>query len=313
MRTNILPESTGQAGKSVNITPEYRQTRRKFIQNTVMAGGMAALSPGLLYSKTQQSPKMKKDDISLAQWALVEEMRQGKWKNLDFPKIAREVFDLNGIEFVNTLFEVPHVNYLNQLKQNAKDQGVEMVLIMVDAEGDGAEPTKELRKQFVINHRKWIDIAQYLGCHAIRTNCRAPEGADPNEAMKWAVESYLMLLEYAKQANIKVTIENHGGVSNDPDWMVELFKTVNDPDFGSYPDWRGPSDDFDNITYLKKTIPYAFGQSYRNQPTEEETANMIKISQDAGYHGWYGIESSGRDAIHEGIRILKKYLNTDES
>lgn len=311
---NILPESTGLAGKSASVTPAYRQSRRKFIHHTVMAGGIAALSPGLFsFNQTNKTTIMKKDDVSLAQWALVDEMREGKWKNLDFPRIAREEFDLNGIEFVNTLFEVPHANYLNQLKQNAKDQGVEMALIMVDAEGDGAEPTKELRRQFVINHRKWIDIANYLGCHAIRTNCRAPEGADPAEAMKWAVESYQMLLDYAKPAGIKVTIENHGGVSNDPDWMVELVKKVNNPEFGTYPDWRGPSDDFDNIDYLKKTIPYAFGQSYRNQPTEEETANMIRISQESGYKGWYGIESSGREAIHEGIRILKKYLNTEES
>ena len=29
-----------------------------------------------------------KDDISLAQWALIEEIRAGKFKTLDFPKIA---------------------------------------------------------------------------------------------------------------------------------------------------------------------------------------------------------------------------------
>jgi len=113
---------------------------------------------------------MTKDDISLAQWALVEEIRAGKWKTLDFPKIAREDFDLNGIEFVNTLFEVPTNEYLNILKRNAADNGVEMVLIMIDDEGDGCASTKEERKQFEINHRKWIDIAHYLGCHAIRTN-----------------------------------------------------------------------------------------------------------------------------------------------
>ena len=144
--------------------------------------------------------------------------------------------------------------------------------------------------------------------NAIRTNCRGPKDTDPVEALKWATESYQMLLEYAKQASIKITIENHGGVSNDPDWMLDLFKKVDDPDFGSYPDWRGPSDEFDNVDYLKKTIPYAFGQSYRNQPTEEQTAQLIKISQDSGYKGWYGIESSGREAIHQGIGILKKYL-----
>lgn len=69
---------------------------------------------------------MIQDDISLAQWALVEEIKSGKWKTLDFPKIAREDFDINGIEFVNTLFEVPTVNYLNTMKQNAADNGVTM-------------------------------------------------------------------------------------------------------------------------------------------------------------------------------------------
>ena len=49
---------------------------------------------------------MQKNDISLAQWALVEEIRAGKWKNLDFPRIAREDFGINGIEFVNTLLKL---------------------------------------------------------------------------------------------------------------------------------------------------------------------------------------------------------------
>ena len=67
---------------------------------------------------------MQKNDISLAQWALVEELRAGKWKNLDFPRIAREDFGINGIEFVNTLFEAPTEGYLKILKQNAATYGV---------------------------------------------------------------------------------------------------------------------------------------------------------------------------------------------
>jgi L-ribulose-5-phosphate 3-epimerase len=68
---------------------------------------------------------------------LVDEIRSGKWKNLDFPRIALEDFGLNGIEFVNTLFEVPTEGYLHRLKQNAATHGVTMVLIMVDDEDDG--------------------------------------------------------------------------------------------------------------------------------------------------------------------------------
>ena len=251
---------------------------------------------------------MIKDDISLAQWALIEEIRSDKWKTLDFPKIAREDFGLNGIEFVNTLFEVPTVEYLNTLKRNAADFNVQMVLIMVDEEGDGCADTKQGRKQFEINHRKWVDVAHYLGCHAIRTNCRGLENADKQQALEWAAESYNMLLDYASPSGISIVIENHGGVSNDPDWMIALMKKVNNLKFGTFPDWRSPSADFDNYTYLQKTLPYAKGMSYRNQPTEELTAKMIKLSQDGGYRGWYGIESSGREEVKRGVALLKKYL-----
>jgi L-ribulose-5-phosphate 3-epimerase len=249
-----------------------------------------------------------KDDISLAQWALVEEVRAGKWKTTDFAKIAREDFGLNGVEYVNTLFEVPTEEYLKTSKQNAEDHNVTNVLIMVDAEGDGCMPTAEGRRQFEINHRKWVDAAQYLGCTSIRTNCRGPEGVNKNEALKWAVESYNMLLEYAVPAKISVVIENHGGVSNDADFMVALMKQVDNLYFGTYPDWREPSNEFDNLTYLEKTLPYAGGMSYRNQPTEELTAKMIRLAKSSGYHGWYGIESSGRDAIKKGKSLLSKYL-----
>ena len=117
-----------------------------------------------------------------------------------------------------------------------------------------------------------------------------------------------MLLEYAREAKIKVLIENHGGLSNDPDWMIQLMKNVDDLYFGTYPDWRSPSPDFDNFQYLQKTLPWAEGMSYRNQPDEKLTSSMIKLCKDSGYKGWYGIESSGREAIKTGISMLKKYL-----
>ncbi|HYJ38506.1 MAG TPA: TIM barrel protein [Chitinophagaceae bacterium] len=249
-----------------------------------------------------------KSDISLAEWALVEEIRAGNWKNLDFPRIAREDFGLNGIEFVNTLFESPTEGYLKKLKQNAADYGITSVLIMCDEEGDGASETKSARKQFEINHRKWVDIAHYLDCHAIRTNCRGPENCNKQEALKWAEESYQMLLEYAASSDVKILIENHGGVSNDPEWMIELMNKVNNPLFGILPDWRNPMPDFDNYAYLEKTIPFAKGMSYRNQPTEELTARMIRMTKEVGYRGWYGIESKGREEVKKGIDYLRKYL-----
>jgi L-ribulose-5-phosphate 3-epimerase len=135
-----------------------------------------------------------------------------------------------------------------------------------------------------------------------------PPAIDKAEALKWAADSYHPLLEYARPAGIKILIENHGGVSNDPDWMVDLMKKINDPIFGTYPDWREPSPEFDNLNYLKKTLPYAKGMSYRNQPDDELSMQMIELCRQGRFHGWYGIESDGRDQIKKAIRLLKAHL-----
>jgi L-ribulose-5-phosphate 3-epimerase len=183
-----------------------------------------------------------------------------------------------------------------------------MVLIMVDAEGETCTPSKEERKQTVTNHRKWIDIAQYLGCHAIRTNCIGAKDIDKGEALKWSAETYNMMLEYAVPANISILIENHGGVSNDADWLVSLMKVVNSKYFGVLPDWRQPGAEFDNVGFLEKTLPYAGGMSFRNQPSDELTEKMIKMTYDRGFRGWYGIESSGRENILKSKELLMKHL-----
>ena len=284
-------------------------TRRNFVEKSMAISGVALAAPSVLKAAVMKpTPRMIKDDISLAQWALVDEVKAGKWKTVDFAKIAKNDFGLNGIEFVNSLFEVTTEGYLRRLKKNAADNGVTMVLIMVDDEGDGCSATKEERRQFEINHRKWIDAAAYLGCKAIRTNCRGPKGVSREEALKYSTETYQMMMEYAVPAQISVLIENHGGISNDADWMVSLMKEVNNLYFGTYPDWREPAADFDNVDYLLKMLPYAGGMSYRNQPSEELSAKMIKLAKDSGYRGWYGIESSGREEIKKGIALLKKYL-----
>lgn len=84
---------------------QKQYSRRSFVEKTALLGAAGLVAPGILKQSNAMSTRhMTHDDISLAQWALVQEIRDGKWKNLDFPRIAREDFGLSGIEFVNTLF-----------------------------------------------------------------------------------------------------------------------------------------------------------------------------------------------------------------
>ncbi len=283
-------------------------TRRNFLGKTLALG--AGLSSITLLKNTKLNAKLRttEDNISLAEWALVKEIQAGKWKNLDFPRIAKEDFGINGIEFVNSLFEVPTVGYLDRLKRNAEKYGVKMVLIMVDDEGATAAPTKAERMQTVTNHKKWIDIAHYLGCHAIRTNWYGPKDASKEDMINYAEETYNLMLEYSVPAKISILIENHGGTSDDPDAMITLMERVNNLYFGLLPDWRSPGGPFDNVERVRRFLPYSHGQSVRLQPTEEATINMIKMCRDGGYRGFYGIETDGREGIKQTKAVLDKVL-----
>src|SRR5205814_6572759 len=113
--------------------------------------------------------------ISMAAWSINRSFFQGKrWKNEDLPRICREEFGINGLEFVNQFFDFPMLRNLAKLKKAGADYGVQFVLIMIDSEGDMAAKSKQERMEAAVAHRKWVEIAHYLGCHAVRCNLCGP-------------------------------------------------------------------------------------------------------------------------------------------
>ena len=269
-------------------------TRREFAGAVAASAAVSAAAPA-------------RDDISLAAWSINRSFFVAKrWKNLDLPRICREQFNINGLEFVNQFFENPTLNYLRELKKNGTAHGVTFVRIMVDAEGNMAAPDKAERMQSAIAHRKWVDIAHYLGCTDIRCNMSggARDWKNDKDLVSRAAESFNNLLEYAGGSNMNIIIENHGGASSDADTLVAVMKAVNNPRFGTLPDFGNVNQGDDHYEVTRKLMPYAKGVSVKAAWAADGThprwdlEKLIRICQDAGYRGWWGIESSfgGRPA-----------------
>ncbi len=286
------------------------QTRRQFFAHSAAAAALAA------------GPAAK-DDISLASWSLVRSFRAGKWTNLDLPRILREELQINGLEYVNQFFENPRMGYLQQLNRNCKDHGVTSVLIMVDGEGDTAALDKAERMQAAVAHRKWVDIAHFLGCRAIRCNMRGglKDWKSDRDIVKRAAESFNDLLEYAKGSGLNIIIENHGRASSDADIMVALMKQVNNPRFGTLPDFGNFNEGDDRYEATRKLLPYAKGISVKASWTLDEThpgwdlEKLIRDCQESGYHGFWGIESSfGAQRRSRGqARPVERELSPEET
>lgn len=252
--------------------------------------------------------------ISLAAWSLHKQFFARETDQLGMLALCGEL-GISGFEMVNTFFPSPQYAYLRHMRKQADELGVELLLIMCDAEGDLAHVDAQKRAQAARNHRKWIDSAAVLGCHAIRCNSRGDE-SDPDAMRDRAAEGLRHLLDYAAGTGISVLLENHGGLSSDPAWLKSLVELVNDPHLGTLPDFGNFPPEVDRYAAVETLMPYAKAVSakcYDFGPDGAETtidfARMLDIVKRAGYTGYVGIEFDGeRLSEREGILAAKALL-----
>lgn len=273
--------------------------------------------------------------ISLAEWSLNRTIFGKKIDHLDFPKVAKNDFGIDAVEYVNQFFKdkAKDKAYLGQMKQICDDLDVKSLLIMVDGEGGLGMIDKKERLKAVENHYKWVEAAQFLGCHSIRVNAY---GEGSNEAVgEAATEGLSKLADFAKDFNINVIVENHGGISSNGTWLSTVIKNGNRPNLGTLPDFGNfcikrsePKEqtmeawlatvcleEYDRYEGVTQLMPYAKGVSAKTngfKPDGSEMAmdykRLMQIVKDAGYTGYVGIEFEGAGEEYEGIRATKALL-----
>ncbi len=287
-------------------------SRRAFL---TAAASLAAVQPERLLAQAKTSAPLFK--ISLAEWSLHRELQKKTLDNLDFARVARTVFDIDAIEYVNQFFKdkASDAGYLAELNKRAKDHGVYQHLIMVDGEGNLGDADAAKRKQAVENHYRWVTAAKTLGCATIRVNA-ASQGT-PEEQMALAADGLRRLCEFADTHAINVIVENHGGLSSHGDWLIGVMKRVNHPRCGTLPDF-GNFYEYDRYKGVTEMMAYAKGVSAKTNDFDEkgdETTKdyrrLLRIVLDAGYHSWIGIEYEGdrlaeRDGIAASLKLLKR-------
>ncbi len=292
-------------------------------------------------SETANETKEPFFKISLAQWSFSKPIREGEMDPMDFAQKANEL-GFEGIEYVNQLYrdhlkgddpEAAMQTLLDSLKSKSKKYNVENVLIMVDGEGDLASPDETERNKAVDNHKKWVDAANFLGCHAIRVNLFG--STEPDEWKTSSVDALKKLSDYAAQKDINVLVENHGYLSSNAELLVEVMEEVNLPNCGTLPDfgnfclkreggetWGAACvEEYPKYQGVKEMMPYAKAVSAKSYDFDEEGKEttidydkMLQIIKDAGYTGYIGVEYEGKNLdAEEGSKATKELLIAEGS
>lgn len=271
--------------------------------------------------------------LSLAQWSLHKTFNDQGVDPFKFAKMSKEM-GFEGLEYVSQLYsaEIEKLGFdvvIDSLMTISEKEKMQNVLIMIDGEGDLAAPNEAVRNKAVENHKKWIDAAQKLGCHAIRVNTFGTN--DPKLWVPSVVDGLTKLSQYAATKNINVLCENHGWLSSDIPVLMEAIKKVNMTNCGTLPDFGNwctkrkdenakwgecveeYSDKYKGIEMMMTAAKAVSAKAYDFDENGNETTldfpRIIKIVKDAGYTGYIGVEYEGsRLSEKEGILTTKDLL-----
>ena len=296
---------------------QFDLDRRNFLAASATAAALTMTSQPLYGNQDSDKEWFK---ISLAEWSLNKALFGKKMTNLDFPKVAKEEFGIDAIEYVNQFFktEVNDPKYMKDLKQRCDDLGVKSLLIMVDGEGRLGDPDDANRKKAVENHNRWMEAAKFLGCHSIRVNAASDGSYD--EQIKLAADGLAMLSEAGKKFGLNVIVENHGGLSSNGAWLTSVIKKVGMGNCGTLPDFGNfrikDSEWYDRYKGVTELMPFAKAVSAKSHDfdddgneTKTDFNKMLKIVKDAGYRGYVGIEYEGsKKNEFDGVKATRDLL-----
>ena len=220
---------------------------------------------------------------------------------MDYPALAEKELGITHIEYWNRPFGGKHTDkkFVGELAKRTTGEGMTNVLILVDAKKQLDSATEKDRLLAIDEHKGWVDCAQQLGCSAIRVNCRS--GGDRDENIKNAAHGLGALCDYAKDTDVKIVIEPHGGNSQDPDWLLAAMKEIDHSGAGLLPDFNnfGKYDRYDGV---QKCLPFApavcakaLHFDDKGNETNTDFYRMLKLVYESDYSGVITIEFEGHD------------------
>lgn len=281
---------------------------------------------------SQESPDFQ---LSLAQWSI----HRMIWDGADPYSFAEKAHEwgFTGLEYVSQLYnkeleaagfsEEAMDNFVAKCNAEAEKYGLTNLIIMIDGQGDLATTDAAERKKAVENHFKWVDAAADMGCHSIRVNLSGSQ--DPEEWVANSVDGLTQLATYARDKNVNVIVENHGGLSSNAALLTQVMETVNMENCGTLPDFgnfcirrNDPSDYqsgcaemYDMYKGVEELMPFAKAVSAKSHnfdqdgnETEIDYSRMLQIVKDGGYTGYIGVEYEGNELGEEAGIIATRDL-----
>jgi sugar phosphate isomerase/epimerase len=212
--------------------------------------------------------------------------------------------------------------WLDKLAAKMAATGTRCQHISNNAPRDICELDAEKRKAGIEVAKKWLDGAKIIGAKSMRVNSGGPRivpGAvatsDYPKAdelavyLKNCIESFKVMADYGSKVGVKVTLENHWGLTANPMNIRIIVDEVHSPFCEASPDFCNWEHEYLLYNGLKALAPYAHtnvhAKYWNRWPETQSVPRSVRIMMDAGFEGTFALEYE--DGPWDGIEG-SKYL-----
>jgi L-ribulose-5-phosphate 3-epimerase len=254
--------------------------------------------------------------IAFSSWCFHMQLWRGEMKARDLPGVAREL-GIDALEWTAKtfrsleggqalMFEAPPPDFFHSLRTASDDAGVSTKVFNVGgpfflASGDKRQQQKAL--DFVL---QYVEPAGILGADILRTELYFDGERKPGwqqQAMHNAVDGIHTLLEKTEGTGLTINVENHHGISSQPEWLADLVKAVDHSRFGLTVDTNNFRVDQDNpYDQDPNSIP-RYVDRYQGLETLMPLANWVSAK-------FYAFDSTGYEISMDYPRILDIILRS---
>lgn len=267
----------------------------------------------ILCSASYAKEAKKVPILSCDTYSLRDLFSSGELDYLTAPKVLKEM-GIPGITY-NSIWMKYDKAYMDAMKKACKDAGVTITGFIM--EGNIATINDAARKKQIEDDIEAIKAAGYLGAPIVRINLGGTGKGDEQDdtvGVQNCIDAFNEMLPIAKQLNVKLTIENHGGVSANADRILKVIK-------GTDPLWVGSCLDFGNWpaekrnTETAKLAAYAYHVHAKcktfeadGEATGMNYKYLLGLMKRAGYTGAVSIEYEGGGDSLEGVKNTRALI-----
>ncbi len=239
---------------------------------------------------------------------------------------------VEGVDILQRQMESEDNLYMQNLKRCAFINGIDLICLSIHQ--DFVSPDGDKRSKNIEWTKHCLELANAMGIPAIRLNSgrwgtvksfdrlmelrglEPPlEGYDEDDAFDWCIDSIEKCIPTAERCGVVMCLENHWGLTREPEGVLRIAKAVDSPWLGVMMDTGNFLEDpYDKLSMLAPYTQFVQAKTYYGggewYTLDLDYDRIAQILDAVNFSGYVSLEFEGKESPETGvpksIELLRK-------